>query len=63
MKTYANEQATIKALLEYLSPTELVEAVFMIGFYVMIARLVKAVGIDLDEDIPGLEDMIRMGVN
>lgn len=63
LATYTNETATIQELLEYLSPAELVEAVFALGFYVMIARLVKAVGIDSDGEIQGLEDMIRKGVN
>ena len=63
LATYTNKKETIEALLEFLSPAELVEAVYVLGFYVMIARLVKAVGIDSDGEIAGLEDMIRNGVN
>ena len=63
LRTYANDPVTVESLLEYLSHAELVEAVFVIGFYAMIARLVNAVGIDLDEEIAGLDDMIRVGVN
>lgn len=63
LQTYANEPATVKSLLEYLSYAELVEAIYAIGLYVMIARLVKSVGIDMDGEIPGLDNMIRAGVN
>ena len=63
LQTYANEPATVQSLLEYLSYAELVEAIYVIGLYVMIARLVKSVGIDLDGEIPGLDNMIRAGVN
>ncbi|KKZ65560.1 hypothetical protein EMCG_08633 [[Emmonsia] crescens] len=63
LKTYTNEEDTMSQLLGVLSYTELVEAVFVVGFYVMIARLIKAVGIDPDAEIPGLEDMIKIGVN
>ncbi|KAL8989990.1 MAG: hypothetical protein Q9177_001245 [Variospora cf. flavescens] len=63
LQTYANEPATVKSLLEHLSYAELVEAIYIIGLYVMIARLVKSVGIDLDGEIPGLDNMIRAGVN
>ncbi|EEH46739.2 uncharacterized protein PADG_02837 [Paracoccidioides brasiliensis Pb18] len=63
LATYTNEEDTITQLLHVLTYTELVEAIFVIGFYVMIARLIKAVGIDPDEDIVGLEDMIKAGVN
>ncbi|EGE78272.2 hypothetical protein BDDG_01209 [Blastomyces dermatitidis ATCC 18188] len=63
LKTYTNEEGTMAQLLGVLSYAELVEAVFVVGFYVMIARLIKAVGIDPDAEIPGLEDMIRAGVN
>ncbi|KAG5295197.1 trans-2-enoyl-CoA reductase [Histoplasma ohiense] len=63
LKTYTNEEDTMAQLLGVLTYTELVEAVYVIGFYVMIARLIKAVGIDLDPEILGLEDMIKAGVN
>ena len=63
LQNYTNDPGTVESLLEYLSHAELVEAVFVIGFYVMIARLVKAVGIDLDGEVAGLDDMIRAGVN
>lgn len=60
--TYANEDVTMKAALQILSPAELVETIMVIGFYAMIARLIRAVGIDPDEEIPGLEGMIKTGV-
>ncbi|KAL8728426.1 MAG: hypothetical protein Q9166_005388 [cf. Caloplaca sp. 2 TL-2023] len=63
LQTYANDPETVRSLLEYLSYAELVEAILVIGLYVMIARLIKSVGIDADGEIPGLEDMIRAGVN
>ncbi|KAL8759745.1 MAG: hypothetical protein Q9199_000551 [Rusavskia elegans] len=63
LQTYANKPETVKSLLEYLSHAELVEVILIIGFYVMIARLVKSVGIDADGEIPALDDMIRAGVN
>ncbi|OJD20346.1 hypothetical protein ACJ73_08321 [Blastomyces percursus] len=63
LKTYTNEEDTMAQLLGVLSYAELVEAVFVVGFYVMIARLIRAVGIDPDAEIAGLEDMIRAGVN
>ncbi|KAI9716369.1 MAG: hypothetical protein M1812_005436 [Candelaria pacifica] len=63
LQMYTNDSATVKSLLEYLSHAELVEAILIIGFYVMIARLVKSVGIDPDGEIPGLDDMIRAGVS
>ena len=63
LQTYANDPMTVESLLKYLSHAELVEAIFIIGFYVMIARLVNAIGIDLDVEVAGLDDMIRVGVN
>ncbi|OJD14204.1 hypothetical protein AJ78_05418 [Emergomyces pasteurianus Ep9510] len=63
LQTYTNEEDTMAQLLGVLNNTELVEAIFVVGFYVMIARLIKAVGIDPDAEIPGLEDMIKVGVN
>ncbi|KAI4169103.1 MAG: hypothetical protein LQ343_005929 [Gyalolechia ehrenbergii] len=63
LQTYANNPETVKSLLEYLSHAELVEAILVIGFYVMIARLVKSVGIDAYGEIPELDNMIRAGVN
>jgi len=62
LETYTNEQATMTAVLQLLNPAELVETIMVIGFYAMIARLIRAVGIDADGDIPGLEDMIKAGV-
>ena len=62
LDSYTNRNATMKAVLDCLSPAELVETIIVIGFYVMIARLIKAVGIDEDAEIPGLEDMIKAGV-
>lgn len=63
LETYTNDPGTVKGLLEYLSPAELVETVLIIGLYVMIARLVAAVGTDPDGEVPRLDDMIRAGVS
>jgi len=62
LETYTNGDATMKAVLEVLSPAELVETIMVISFYAMIARLIRAVGIDPDGEIPGLEEKIRAGV-
>ena len=62
LQTYSNESATMESVLGVLDPAEFVETIMVIGFYAMIARLIRAVGIDPDDEIPGLEDMIQAGV-
>ncbi|MCJ1247061.1 hypothetical protein MMC30_004272 [Trapelia coarctata] len=62
LETYSNENATMESVLDVLNPAELVETIMVIGFYALIARLIRAVGIDPDGEIPGLEDMIKAGV-
>ena len=62
LSTYTNEPETIKTALEILSVAELVETLIILGTYAMIARVIRALHIDDDAEIPGLEDMLRKAI-
>lgn len=62
LATYSNRASTMDEAQELLTPAELVETFLVISLYAMIARLTNAIGIDLDGEVPGLEDMIKRGV-
>ncbi len=59
LATYTNEVDTIKKSQDLLSVEELMEVFIVIGVYVLIARVTKAVRIDMDGEIPGLEAYIK----
>jgi hypothetical protein len=59
LKTYSNEPATVAKARELLSEAELVEIYIILGVYALIARITRGLKIDLDGDIPGLEDSLR----
>ncbi|MCJ1360921.1 hypothetical protein MMC16_000016 [Acarospora aff. strigata] len=59
LATYTNEPATIAKAQTLMSIEELMESFIVLGVYVLIARVTKAVRIDLDGEIPGLEGYIK----
>lgn len=62
LKTYTNDEQTIKEALEILSKEDLVEVLVILGTYALIARVINACRIDDDPEIPGLKDMLRKAV-
>ncbi|KAI4858624.1 AhpD-like protein [Hypoxylon rubiginosum] len=59
LATYNNTEETINKAKELLSVEELVEVYVVLGVYVLIARITKGLRIDLDGDIPGLEEHLK----
>ncbi|KAH8196712.1 hypothetical protein TruAng_009141 [Truncatella angustata] len=59
LATYNNEERTVNEARELLSVEELVEVYIVLGVYVLIARITKGLRIDLDGEIPGLEDHLK----
>ena len=59
LKSYTNEPGTITHVRQFLSVEELVEVYIIIGAYALIARITRGLRIDLDGEIPGLEDSLR----
>ncbi|GKT85936.1 hypothetical protein Ct61P_03786 [Colletotrichum tofieldiae] len=59
LDTYNNTEETVARAKTLLSVEELVEVYIVIGLYVLIARITKGLRIDLDGDIPGLEDSLK----
>lgn len=59
LETYNNVEETVAAARAALSVEELVEVYVVLGVYVLIARITKALRIDLDGEIPGLEEHLK----
>lgn len=59
LATYNNTEETIRRAKEVLSVEELVETYIVLGVYVLIARITKGLRIDLDGEIPGLEEHLK----
>jgi trans-2-enoyl-CoA reductase len=59
LETYNNSVTTVNAAKAVLSVEELVELYIVLGLYVLIARITKGLRIDLDGDIPGLEEHLK----
>lgn len=59
LATYNNREETVVEAKGVLSVEELVEVYVVLGVYTLIARITKALRIDLDGDIPGLEEHLR----
>ena len=62
LATYTNTEETILAARKLMTDSELVEIFIVLGMYCIIARITKAVKIDDDGEIAGLDDFIRAGV-
>ncbi|KAK3356400.1 AhpD-like protein [Lasiosphaeria hispida] len=59
LASYNNTESTVNRAKELLSVEELVEVYVVLGVYVLIARITKALHIDLDGEIPGLEEHLK----
>lgn len=59
LTTYTNESATVKGARQLMSDEELVEIYILLGVYVLIARITRGLRIDLDAEIPGLEESLK----
>jgi hypothetical protein len=59
LKAYTNEPETIANVRQFISVEELVEIYIILGAYALIARITRGLRIDLDGEIPGLEDSLR----
>lgn len=59
LATYTNEPTTVKRARELMSDEELVEIYILLGVYVLIARITRGLRIDLDAEIPGLEESLK----
>lgn len=59
LATYNNQENTVREAREFLSVEELVEVYIVLGVYVLIARITKGLRIDLDGEIPGLEESLK----
>ncbi|KAJ5689309.1 hypothetical protein N7462_003701 [Penicillium macrosclerotiorum] len=62
LATYNNEEDTVNQAKQLLSVEELVEVYVVLGVYVLIARITKGLRIDLDGEIPGLEEHLKQVV-
>jgi alkylhydroperoxidase family enzyme len=59
LATYNNDVATVDEAKRHLSVSELVEVYIALGVYVLIARITKGLRIDLDGEIPNLEQALK----
>ncbi|KAK8018776.1 hypothetical protein PG991_007966 [Apiospora marii] len=59
LATYNNDVPTVESAKKLLTTEELVEVYVVMGVYVLIARITKALRIDLEGEIPGLEDALK----
>ncbi|MCJ1367961.1 hypothetical protein MMC16_007099 [Acarospora aff. strigata] len=59
LKSYTNDPETVRGARRHLSVEELVEVFIIIGVYTLIARITKGLHIDLDGEIPGLEEGLK----
>lgn len=57
--TYNNDPSTIEKAKTLLATDELVEIYIVLGVYTLIARITVGLDIDLDGDIPGLEESLQ----
>ncbi|KAK3291719.1 AhpD-like protein [Chaetomium fimeti] len=57
--TYTNTEETVKKAKTLMTVEELVEVYIVLGVYALIARITKGLRIDLDGEIPGLEDHLK----
>lgn len=59
LASYTNTEAAVEEAKEVLTVEEIVEVYIVLGVYVFIARITKALKIDMDGEIPGLEDTLK----
>ncbi|KAF7541769.1 hypothetical protein G7054_g254 [Neopestalotiopsis clavispora] len=59
LASYNNQLTTVDEAKCHLTVEELVEVYIVLGVYVLIARITKGLRIDLDGEIPGLEDSLK----
>lgn len=59
LQSYSNDPETVKEARRHLSVEELVEVFIIMGLYTLIARITKGLHIDLDGEIPGLEEGLK----
>ncbi|KAF4547721.1 Hypothetical protein D9617_37g012470 [Elsinoe fawcettii] len=62
LASYNNAERTVQTAKALMSVEELVETYVVLGVYVLIARITKALKIDMDGDIPGLEEHLKQVV-
>jgi trans-2-enoyl-CoA reductase len=59
LATYNNTEETVQQAKKLLTVEELVEVYIVLGVYVLIARITKGLRIDMDGEIPGLEEHLK----
>lgn len=59
LASYTNTEAVVEDAKKVLSVEELVETYIVLGVYCLIARITKALKIDMDGEIPGLEENLK----
>ena len=58
LETYNNTEDAVATLRRFLSIEEVIEVYIILGLYLLIARLTQGLRIDLDGEVPGIEDAI-----
>lgn len=59
LTSYTNEPETVENAKKLMTVEELVEIYILLGVYTLIARITKGLRIDLDAEIPGLEESLK----
>lgn len=59
LRTYKNSEETVNILKEHLTTKEIVEVYIVLGVYVLIARITVGLRIDMDGEIPGLQEHLK----
>lgn len=59
LRTYNNSEETVNYVRAHLSTEELVEVYIVLGLYVLIARITRGLRIDMDGEIPGLQEHLK----
>jgi hypothetical protein len=59
LQSYTNEAATVENAKKHLSVEEIVEIYILLGVYTLIARITRGLRIDMDGEIPGLEENLK----
>ncbi|KAL1615417.1 hypothetical protein SLS56_011830 [Neofusicoccum ribis] len=59
LASYTNSEETVHELRRFVSVEELLEIYIILGMYALIARITKGLRIDLDGEIPGLEEAMK----
>jgi alkylhydroperoxidase family enzyme len=63
LAAYDNEPETVREALKLLTVEDLVEVLIIIGIYALLARVIKGLKVDDDEEIPNLRDKIKTAIS